>query len=122
VVDAENTVAVRKVVLGAQDGDFLAVNSGLAAGERVVTDGLDQLRDGSHVTVRNESAGASPGGTGAPPARQHRRNGGASNGGADQQSGDADAATQGQHRRNHRLPQQQSPDGTPAPSTPPPST
>ena len=122
VVDAQNTVAVRKVVLGAQDGDFLAVNSGLAAGERVVTDGLDQLRDGSHVTVRNESAGASPGGTGAPPARQHRRNGGASNGGADQQSGDADAATQGQHRRNHRPPQQQSPDGTPAPSTPPPST
>ena len=71
VVDAENTVAVRKVILGAQDGDFLAVKSGLAAGERVVTDGLDQLRDGSHVTVRNESA-ATPAGPGAPPARQHR--------------------------------------------------
>ena len=71
VVDAGNTVAVRKVILGAQDGDFLAVKSGLAAGERVVTDGLDQLRDGSHVTVRNESA-ATPAGPGAPPARQHR--------------------------------------------------
>jgi multidrug efflux system membrane fusion protein len=125
VVDGENTVAVRKVVLGAQDGDFLAVNSGLAAGERVVIDGLDQLRDGSHVTVRNESASESQGGTtGAPPARQHRRNGGGGNGGADQQSGDADSATQGQHHRNRRPPQQQGPDGSPVPatSTPPPST
>jgi membrane fusion protein, multidrug efflux system len=74
VVDAENTVAVRKVVLGAQDGDFLAVNSGLAVGEQVVTDGLDQLREGSHVTVRNESAGAAAA-SGAPPVRQHRRKG-----------------------------------------------
>jgi multidrug efflux system membrane fusion protein len=116
VVDAEDTVAVRKVVLGAQDGDFLAVNSGLAAGERVVTDGLDQLRDGSHVTVRNESAGA-PAGPGAPPARQHRRNGSTGNGGSDEQPGDGDSATQGQRHRNHRPPTQQNSDGTAPPST-----
>ena len=110
VVDAEDTVAVRKVVLGAQDGDFLAVNSGLAAGERVVTDGLDQLRDGSHVAVRNESAGA-PAGPGAPPARQHRRNGG-----SDQQPADSDSTPQGQRRHNHRPPPQNS-DGSTPPST-----
>ena len=110
VVDAENTVAVRKVILGAQDGDFLAVKSGLAAGERVVTDGLDQLRDGSHVTVRNESA-ATPAGPGAPPARQHRRNGG-----SDQQPADSDSTPQGQRRHNHR-PSPQNSDGSTPPST-----
>ena len=110
VVDGENTVAVRKVVLGAQDGDFLAVNSGLAAGERVVTDGLDQLKDGNHVTVRNESA-TTPTAPGTPPARQHRRG----NNTADQQAGDGDSSTQGQHR--HRRPQRQNSDGAPPPST-----
>jgi membrane fusion protein, multidrug efflux system len=108
VVDSENTVAVRKVVLGAQDGDSLAVNSGLAAGERVVTDGLDQLKDGNHVTVRNDSAAGAPG---APPARQHRRG----NSTADPQAGDGDSSTQGQHL--HRRPQQQDSNGTPPPST-----
>jgi multidrug efflux system membrane fusion protein len=110
VVDAANTVAVRKVILGAQDGDFLAVNSGLAAGERVVTDGLDQLRDGSHVTVRNESAGT-PAGPGVPPAKRHRRNGA-----SDQPPTDGDSATQGQRRHNHRPPPQNA-DGSTSPST-----
>jgi membrane fusion protein, multidrug efflux system len=110
VVDSENTIAVRKVVLGAQDGDFLAVNSGLAAGERVVTDGLDQLKDGNHVTVRNESA-TTPRAPGTPPARQHRRG----NNTADQQAGDGDSSAQGQHR--HRHPQQQDSNATPPPST-----
>jgi len=67
VVSEDSTVSVRKVVVGPQDGDFLAVTSGLASGERVVTDGVDQLRDGSHVTLRNESAAPGPGGQG-----QHR--------------------------------------------------
>jgi membrane fusion protein, multidrug efflux system len=72
VVDASNTVAVRKVALGAQDGDLLAVKSGLSVGERVVTDGVDQLRDGSHVTIRNEGlASSAPGAT--PQPQHHRR-------------------------------------------------
>ena len=56
VVNSESAAQVRKVTLGAQDGDILAVSSGLTAGERVVIDGIDQLRDGSHVTVRDETA------------------------------------------------------------------
>ena len=56
VVNSESAAQVRKVTLGAQDGDVLAVSSGLTAGERVVIDGIDQLRDGSHVTVRDETA------------------------------------------------------------------
>jgi membrane fusion protein, multidrug efflux system len=110
VVDADNTVTVRKVNLGAQDGDFLAVNSGLAVGERVVIDGVDQLRDGSHVTVRNEGAEAAAG-PGATP-RQHRRNGGSG-----QPAGDDNSATQGQRRHNRRPPPQQNSDGAAAPSS-----
>ena len=51
VIDNNNKVALRKVVAGATDRDYTAVMSGLKAGERVVTDGLDRLRDGSQVQV-----------------------------------------------------------------------
>ena len=46
-----NTVAMRGVTLGPQDGDKIAVTKGLNPGENVVTDGADRLRDGSDVTV-----------------------------------------------------------------------
>jgi multidrug efflux system membrane fusion protein len=114
VVSADSTVSVRKVVLGPQDGDFLAVTSGLTSGERVVTDGVDQLRDGSHVTLRNEGAAPGPAGsTGPQPHRQHRQNG---SGAA--QPGDADSSIdgQGQHRHRRQQQQQQGSDST-APST-----
>ena len=100
VVDKNDTVTVRKVVLGAQDGDFLAVKSGLAAAELVVTDGIDQLRDGSHVTVRNEGTGG-PGDQRAPTNRGHRQN---DNTG--QPSEDNPPA--GQEQRRHKRQQQQS--------------
>jgi membrane fusion protein, multidrug efflux system len=58
VLSDNNTVKVRAVKLGAQDGDMLAVQSGLSSGERVVTDGADQLRDGVHVSIVNERAQA----------------------------------------------------------------
>ena len=60
VVNADNTVSVRPVKLGATDGPMAAVTSGLSAGERVVVDGTDRLRDGAKVRV--------PGATGRPPA------------------------------------------------------
>ena len=72
VVDSASTVKVRKVSLGAQDGDLLAVNSGLSIGERVVVDGVDQLRDGSHVTLRSEAPAAEAPAPGQP-HRSHRR-------------------------------------------------
>ncbi len=46
VINADNTVSVRQITTGAIDGNVTAVNSGLAAGERVVIDGTDRLRDG----------------------------------------------------------------------------
>jgi len=45
------TVSVRPVTLGVADGDRVAVNSGLTAGEIVVTEGGDRLRDGAAVEL-----------------------------------------------------------------------
>jgi multidrug efflux system membrane fusion protein len=49
VVKDDNTVSVRPVKLGPSDGERVAVESGLAAGERVVVDGMDRLREGARV-------------------------------------------------------------------------
>jgi multidrug efflux system membrane fusion protein len=54
VINADNTASVRQVSTGAVDGNITAINSGLSAGERVVTDGTDRLRDGVKVTVASE--------------------------------------------------------------------
>ena len=51
VVRDDATVQVRTVTVGATLPDAASVDSGLAAGERVVIDGLDDLRDGSHVRI-----------------------------------------------------------------------
>jgi membrane fusion protein, multidrug efflux system len=51
VVGQDGTVTVRPIKLGPTDGGYAQVISGLAAGERVVTDGTDRLRDGQKVTV-----------------------------------------------------------------------
>ena len=62
LVNADNTVSVRKVVLGVTDGDRVEVTSGLVPGDRIVIDGADKLRDGAKINVRAEAD------TGAPPA------------------------------------------------------
>ena len=51
VVNDDNTVNVRSVKLGASEGDMTAIDSGLKAGERVVTDGVDRIREGAKVDV-----------------------------------------------------------------------
>jgi multidrug efflux system membrane fusion protein len=51
VVNADGTVAVRQIKVGPTDGSSTAVNSGLTAGENVVVDGTDRLRDGLRVAV-----------------------------------------------------------------------
>lgn len=60
VVNSNNTVALRKVTLGPASGEVVAIATGLKAGERVVIDGLDKLRDGARVSVIGASAGAAP--------------------------------------------------------------
>ncbi len=51
LIGADNTVSVRKVKLGPQNDGMVAVTDGLAAGDRVVVDGTDRLRDGAKVFI-----------------------------------------------------------------------
>jgi multidrug efflux system membrane fusion protein len=60
VINPDNTVAVRPVSTGPIDGNITAINSGLAAGDRVVIDGTDRLRDGLKVIVVGDSGQAAP--------------------------------------------------------------
>ncbi len=60
VVNAENQAKVRVVVLGPVDGERQSVASGLAAGEQVVLEGIDRLRDGRAVTMVGADGTAPP--------------------------------------------------------------
>jgi len=56
LVNSDNTVSVRQIKVGptyvnANNASMTTITSGLAAGDRVVTDGADRLRDGLHVNV-----------------------------------------------------------------------
>ncbi|AOJ69416.1 MULTISPECIES: MdtA/MuxA family multidrug efflux RND transporter periplasmic adaptor subunit [Burkholderia] len=79
VVKPDNTVTVRKVKPGPVDGERTSIVDGLAAGERVVTDGSDRLREGSAITVPAEQPKQASGAKGASAASGahggHRRRG-----------------------------------------------
>jgi multidrug efflux system membrane fusion protein len=107
LVDAQNTVAVHPIKLGAQDGDFFAVVSGLSAGDVVVTDGADRLRDGAKVSIPSPSANpAAPAAPNGPRAHGRWQGQGQGNG--------TGGHGNGQH---HHRPGNESP---PAPVTPQP--
>jgi multidrug efflux system membrane fusion protein len=67
IVNADSTVAVRPVTLGVVDGEKVAVTAGLKAGEVVVTEGGDRLRDGATVLLPGPAPAATPAAAGAPP-------------------------------------------------------
>jgi membrane fusion protein, multidrug efflux system len=52
VVKPDKTVEMRPVTVGATQGDVIAISKGLAVGDVVVTDGVDKLQQGSHVSVQ----------------------------------------------------------------------
>ncbi len=56
LVNPNNTVSVRPVVLGVVDGDNQAVRSGLDLNDVVVTDGGDRLREGAQVELPDATA------------------------------------------------------------------
>jgi multidrug efflux system membrane fusion protein len=70
LVGADATVTVRPVKMGVTDGDKVQIVSGLAVGDRVVIDGADRLREGAHVSAKDETPARStpPGGQAAGPA------------------------------------------------------
>lgn len=56
VVRSDDTVALRKVSLGPVDGQRTVVSDGVAVGDRVVIDGVDNLRDGAPVEPIDKEA------------------------------------------------------------------
>jgi multidrug efflux system membrane fusion protein len=52
VVNADQSVSVRKVTLGPGDPNNVSISNGLTVGETVVVDGADRLRDGAKVLPR----------------------------------------------------------------------
>jgi membrane fusion protein, multidrug efflux system len=61
VVKPDQTVEMRSVTVGASQGDVIAIDKGLSTGDLVVTDGVDKLQQGSHVSV--QTAAIPPGST-----------------------------------------------------------
>jgi multidrug efflux system membrane fusion protein len=91
VLNDDRTVSLRRVTAGQPSGDRVAIASGLAAGEKVITEGGDRLKDGARVqlpgdrpasgvgTGRGNRRGASaPGGGGSAAGAGWHREGGAS--------------------------------------------
>jgi len=73
VINEDQTVAPRPVEVGGTIADLSVIAKGLAEGERVVTDGQNQLRPGSKVAPRDagpaqarQGQGPAPAGQGAP--------------------------------------------------------
>lgn len=56
VVGKDNTVSVRPVTLGPSTAESIAISKGLQAGESVVVDGADKLKEGAKVVLRPSSA------------------------------------------------------------------
>lgn len=58
VVGQDQTVAMRPVTIGVISADNVAIDKGLVAGDQVITDGADKLRDGVSVEVTIAGANA----------------------------------------------------------------
>jgi multidrug efflux system membrane fusion protein len=57
----DDTIEVRNVVPGPAEGDDVAIDSGLSAGEVVVVEGVDRLQRGTKVAARLAGAGGAKG-------------------------------------------------------------
>lgn len=62
-MDDENKVSKRLVTIGIEDSQNVVIASGLNAGQRVVTDGIDQLTEGMRVEVVTPQTKAAGGNT-----------------------------------------------------------
>ena len=70
-VNSDNTIKVKPVSIGASEGNFTVIDSGLAAGEVVVTDGLDKLREGVKVRPPDVPKGPEPFAGESDPSKKH---------------------------------------------------
>ncbi len=99
VVKQDNTVTVRNIKTGPVQDDLTVITDGVAAGETVVIDGLDRLREGAKVEAVTRGGADDPANkltTENPEARRHGKRGqGQGQGGAPGAAGAA-AAQAGQ--------------------------
>ena len=66
VAKDDGTATVRTVALGANSEGRVAVLEGLEAGEHVVLEGIDRLREGAKVEIVTDDAAAGDAATEAP--------------------------------------------------------
>lgn len=59
---ADRTVSLRPVQRGQATAEKIVITSGLKAGERVITEGADRLKDGASVVLPGDTPGAGMGG------------------------------------------------------------
>jgi multidrug efflux system membrane fusion protein len=116
VINANNTVAVRPVKVGPTDGGYMAVLSGLQAGEKVVTDGTDRLRDGAPVIVPPPAQGQ---GKAADAAKGQGGGQGKPQGPGQAGQGKAGQGQPGQGEGHHRAQAASESGQAPAPAAPP---
>jgi multidrug efflux system membrane fusion protein len=105
LINADSTVTVKPITLGASSGERVAVRSGLSPGDRVVIDGADKLRGGAKVIVRDSNPNAAAGTPGSP------EQGGP--GGRRGQGGDAGQGAQPEQTGQGAQPGQADPSGQP---------
>jgi multidrug efflux system membrane fusion protein len=89
VVKPDNTVTVRKVTLGPVQGERQSIVAGLEAGESVVVDGSDKLREGAKITLPEAGDSESPKGPAAEGKRGNPGNKDNSDGKRRKKNGDA---------------------------------
>ena len=83
VVNEDRTVALRNVKRGEATVDVVAILDGLKAGEDVVTEGGDRLKDGARVALQGDKPATRRRGAGAVRSRRGpRRRAGSADGGA----------------------------------------
>ena len=110
LLNEDSTVSKRDVVTGPTDGKHTVITSGLAAGDKVVIDGVDRLRDGAKVkVVDHATAGAGQSGAGADPG----------SGGEGSGAGSTNGGGQHHHRRHD---QSGAGEDSAAPAAPTPAT
>ena len=60
VVDDDNTIRTRNIKVGRNIGPLWAVSAGLEAGDRLVVEGLQNLREGAAIEQLSEQPAADP--------------------------------------------------------------
>jgi multidrug efflux system membrane fusion protein len=74
VVNDDRTVSVRPVQIGTVQGDDTEILSGVKAGEQIVVDGSDKLREGAKVSLATEDGKPSGARSGAQGGKgEHKR-------------------------------------------------